>query len=156
VFLPQSSIQGYTEQHRMILKIQKIDPTIPEPSYAHAHDAGMDLYARERVVLAPGERAMIATGVAFEIPEGFVGHVWDKSGLSMKHGVKTLGGVIDSGFRGEIMVGMVNLGNTEYVFEKHHKVAQIVIQKVEHPQIEIVATLSDSERGIKGFGSTGK
>lgn len=140
----------------MILKVKKIDPSMPDPSYAHPFDAGMDLYARERVALKPGARAMIATGFAFEIPEGCVGHVWDKSGLSMKHGVKTLGGVIDSGFRGEIMVGMVNVSDTEYVFEKKDKVAQIVIQKVEHPSIEIVAELGASARGEKGFGSTGK
>ena len=140
----------------MILKVKKIDSHMPDPSYAHPFDAGMDLFSRERVVLRPGERAMIATGIALEIPEGCVGHVWDKSGLSMKHGVKTLGGVIDSGYRGEIMVGMVNLSATEYVFEKQDKVAQIVIQKVEHPSIKIVAELESSARGEKGFGSTGK
>jgi dUTP pyrophosphatase len=82
--------------------------------------------------------------------------VWDKSGLSIRHGLKTLGGVVDSGYRGEVMVGMINLSTTPYTFEKGDKVAQLLIQKVEHARFEIVDELSETERGATGFGSSGK
>ncbi len=140
----------------MILKVKKIDSDIPDPHYAHTNDAGFDLYTRERVVLKPGERAMIPSGMQFEIPDGYVGLVWDKSGLSMKQGIKMLGGVVDAGYRGEVQIGAINLGHEEYVFEKYHKVAQMLIQKVEQPVITVVEVLADSSRGTQGFGSSGK
>ncbi len=128
------------------------------PSYAHAGDAGLDLYARVAVTLAPGERAQVPTGVAVAIPDGYVGLVWDKSGLSQKHGLKTLGGVVDAGYRGEVLVGVVNLDVMPYTIEQHHKVAQMLIQQVEAVAVVEVQVLpeSTSERGTKGFGSTGK
>lgn len=140
----------------MQIRIKKLDPSVPDLGYAKAGDAGLDLYAQERTVLVPGVQAAIATGVAIEIPEGYVGLVWDKSGLSMRHGLKTLGGVVDSGYRGEVMVGMINLSTTPYTFEKGDKVAQLLIQKVEHARFEIVDELSETERGATGFGSSGK
>jgi len=91
-----------------------------------------------------------------EISDGFVGLIWDKSGLSHKHGLKTLGGVIDAGYRGEIKIGIINLGTKKYILEKGHKVAQMIIQKRELCEIEEVAELSDTVRGEGGFGSTGK
>lgn len=129
---------------------------MPTPSYAHPGDAGLDLYAREETRLLPGERKMIPTGLQFEVPEGYVGLVWDKSGLSMKNGLKTLGGVLDSGYRGELMVGMVNLSSEPYTFLRGHKVAQLLIQKIENPEIKVVAELGKTARGGGGFGSTGK
>ena len=126
------------------------------PKFATQDDAGMDLFAIEDVTVEPMERKQIGTGIAMEIPEGHVGLVWDKSGLSHKFGLKTMGGVIDSGYRGEIKVGIINLGTEKYTFEKGHKVAQIIIQKKETPEIEEVTELSDSERGTGAFGSTGK
>ena len=90
------------------------------------------------------------------IPEGYVGLIWDKSGLSQKFGLKNLGGVVDSGYRGEIMVGIVNLGKEDYKFEPGQKVAQLLIQKVESPKIEEVENLEEGLRGENGFGSTGK
>lgn len=140
----------------MQIKVKKLDSLLPDLGYAKAGDAGLDLYAREHTVLAPGIQTAIATGVAIEIPEGYVGLVWDKSGLSMRHGLKTLGGVVDSGYRGEVMVGMINLSDTPYTFEKGDKVAQLLIQKVEHARFEIVDELSQTERGATGFGSSGK
>lgn len=116
----------------------------------------MDMYASENVHIRKGERGKVSTGIAMEIPEGYVGLVWDKSGLSMNHGLKTLGGVIDSGYRGEIMIGIANLSNEDYTIERGHKVAQLIIQKVETPIIQEVVELNDSHRGEKGFGSTGK
>lgn len=139
-----------------IIKIKKLKPDAVLPNYAHAGDAGMDVYASEDVHIKKGERVKVPTGVAMEIPEDYVGLVWDKSGLSMNHGLKTLGGVIDSGYRGEIIIGIANLSNEDYMIGKGHKVAQILIQKVEASTIDEVEELSDSHRGEKGFGSTGK
>ncbi len=138
------------------LKIKKLSPDAVIPKYAHAGDAAFDLYSIEDVVIKPNERLQIGTGLAMEIPDGYVGLIWDKSGLSHKSGLKTLGGVIDSGYRGEVKVGMINLGKEDYVFEKGHKVAQMLIQKIEHAEIEETLELSDTSRGVGGFGSTGK
>jgi len=140
----------------LVLKIKRLDPNVPLPSYAHTDDAACDLYAREAVTLAPGERAQVPTGLAMHIPDGYAGFVWDKSGLSHKYGLKTLGGVIDAGYRGEVLVGIVNLGNESYTVEKYHKVAQLVIQKKEIVQIVETHTLDGSTRGTAGFGSTGR
>lgn len=91
-----------------------------------------------------------------EIPEGYVGLMWDKSGLSTNHRIKSLGGVIDSSYRGESLLGVINLGDVPYTVEKGHKVVQMLIQKVETAQIEEVDELSHTTRGEGGFGSTGK
>jgi dUTP pyrophosphatase len=140
----------------MILKIKKLNADAIVPKYATKDDAGMDLFAIENIELSPMERVQIGTGIAMEIPEGYVGLIWDKSGLSHKFGIKTLGGVIDSGYRGEIKIGVINLGKEKYIFEKGHKVAQMIIQKKESPEIIETDCLSDSERGDGCFGSTGK
>lgn len=139
----------------MKLLIQKLNPHATVPRYAHDGDAGLDLYAAHSVTLQPGERAQVGTSVALAIPEGYVGLIWDKSGLAQKQGLKTLGGVVDSGYRGEVMVGVVNLGSEPYTLEAGHKVAQMLIQKVETVEIEEVRELSDTSRGTGGFGSTG-
>ncbi len=140
----------------MILKYKKLSDTVPDLQYAKAGDAGFDLYAKETVTLAPGQQVAIPTGVALEIPEGCVGLIWDKSGLSIKFGLKTMGGVVDAGYRGEVMVGMINLSDKEYTFEAGHKVAQMIIQKFEAVSFEQADELSGSERGEAGFGSSGK
>ncbi len=138
------------------LKIKKLLPDAIVPKYAHAGDAAFDLYASEDVDIKPGERVSVPTGLAMEIPEGYVGLIWDKSGLSHNFGLKTLGGVIDAGYRGEVKVGMTNLGKEIYKFEKGHKVAQMIIQKCECVDIKETDELSDTSRGVGGFGSTGK
>jgi len=140
----------------MEVKIQKLHTDAILPQYAHHDDAGMDFFAVENVALAPGERAQVPTGIAMEIPEGYVGLIWDKSGLSHRHGLKTLGGVIDAGYRGEVKIGVVNLGAEPYTIEAGHKVAQMLIQKVEQPTLTEVDSLQDSTRGENAFGSTGK
>lgn len=129
---------------------------LPDPHYAYEADAGFDVYAREEVVLEPGQRAQVPTGLAIELPRGYVSCIWDKSGVSHKGGIKTLGGIVDSGYRGEYMIGVVNLSNETYTFKRGDKVAQILIQKVEHPEIQFVDELGDAERGDRGFGSSGK
>jgi dUTP pyrophosphatase len=140
----------------MELKVKKLDPEAKLPSYAHDWDAGMDLYSNETVVIPAGEVRKIKSGISIEIPEGYVGLCWDKSGLSMNNSIKSLGGVIDAGYRGEITFGMINLGKESYTFEKGHKVVQMLVQKVEHMDIKEVNDLSDTSRGVGGFGSTGK
>lgn len=140
----------------MILKVKKLSPDAVLPSYAHYGDAGMDVYSNETVTIEPGQAVKIKSGVSFEIPEGFVGLMWDKSGLSTNHKLKTLGGVIDSSYRGESLLGIINLGETAYTIEKGHKVCQLLIQKIETVEIKEVEELSDTTRGAGGFGSTGK
>ncbi len=139
----------------MKLKLKKLDVDLPTPRYAYEDDAAFDLYVRESVTLAPGEKAIVATGIAMEIPKGYVGLVWDKGSVGIKGGIKTLGGVVDSNYRGEIMIGVVNLSDTEYVFERGNKVAQMIIQKKETVDIELVDELEGTDRGDKKFGSSG-
>ncbi|MFA6095180.1 MAG: dUTP diphosphatase [Candidatus Paceibacterota bacterium] len=137
------------------LKIQKIHEEAVIPFFAHEGDAALDLFSVQKITLEPGERWAIPTGIAMEIPKGYVGLVWDKSGLSMNHGLKTLGGVIDATYRGEVMVGMINLGSKAYTFEKGNKVAQMIIQKREGVIIKEIKKLTETKRGKGGFGSTG-
>jgi dUTP pyrophosphatase len=140
----------------MQIKFKKLNENAIAPQYAHLFDAGMDLFCLENISVAPNERVQIGTGIAMEIPEGFVGLIWDKSGLSHKSGLKTVGGVVDSQYRGEIKVGMINLSDETYHFESGHKIAQMLIQKVEQVDLLESDSLSDTSRGEGGFGSTGK
>ena len=137
------------------MKIQKINPEIKIPSYAHSGDAGMDLYAADDVIIKSSERKVVATGMKMEIPAGYVGLIWDKSGLASKKGLKIMGGVIDSTYRGEVGVVIINLGDQEYQVEKNTKIAQMLVQKVENVEIEEVNDLENSSRGDGGFGSSG-
>jgi len=139
----------------MKVKIKRLHSDAIIPKYAHPGDAGMDLYSiEEDFILKPGERKMIGTGISAEIPEGYVALIWDKSGVGLK-GVKRLGGVIDCHYRGEYKVVLVNLSNENYEIKKKQKIAQLLIQKVENPEIEVVEELSQTSRGEGGFGSTG-
>lgn len=140
----------------MKLKVKKIDPEAKLPIYNYPGDAGMDLFALETIKIKPGEIARIRSGIAMEIPEGYVGLCWDKSGKSINHGIKVLAGVIDSGFRGELVMGVINLGKEEYVFEKGHKVMQMLVQPIQIMDIVESDELSETKRGEHGFGSTGK
>ena len=139
----------------LTLKCKQLHSEAKVPKFALAHDAGLDLCAREVIKFAPGERKGIATGLAFAIPEGYVGLIWDKSGIALKRGLKTMGGVIDAGYRGEVIVIAKNLSPETLVFSAGEKVAQLLIQKVEHPLVEEVSELPESERGESAFGSTG-
>jgi dUTP pyrophosphatase len=140
----------------MILKIKKINPDSKIPKYAHHDDAGFDLCTIENVLIKKGERFPVPTGLVMEIPEGFVGLIWDKGGVSVKYGIKTIAGVVDSTYRGEILVAVMNLGEKDYLFEKGHKVAQMIIQRKETVEFEEADTLSDTIRGEGRLGSTGK
>jgi dUTP pyrophosphatase len=138
------------------LKIKKLDKEAKLPDYAYTEDVGLDLYSNLEVVMKKGERKEISTGIAMEIPSGFVGLIWDKSGLAIKQGIKILGGVIDSGYRGEIIIGLINLSNKEIKISKYQKIAQMIIQKKESVIIKEVNNLSNTERDKKGFGSSEK
>lgn len=139
----------------MQLKIKKLTSDAALPTKGHPGDAGIDFYAKETVVIPPGQQMRIFSGVAMEIPEGYVGLVWDKSSIAFNKGLKTMGGVIDAGYRGEIIFCMHNTTDTEQVIEKHHKVAQIIIQKFEDCDIVEITALSDTVRGDGREGSTG-
>ena len=139
----------------MIIKFQKILDEAIIPHYAHQGDAGMDIFSVEEIIIKAGERKNIRTGVKMELPEGFVGLVWDKSGLAMKNGIKTMAGVIDACYRGEIGIVLVNLSGQDYKVEKGQKIAQMLIQKVERAEIEEAQKLDETKRGEGGFGSTG-
>ncbi len=137
------------------LKIKKLNPDAILPRFACQYDAGMDLFSVERYEIKSGETAMIKTGLAMEIPVGCVGLFWDKSGIATKMGLKTMAGVIDAGYRGELIVVLINLSKETRVIEKGVKVSQMLIQEVKQPEIEVCEELSGSERGAGGFGSTG-
>lgn len=138
------------------VRIKALDPSLAIPAYAYAGDAAFDLCAREDTTFAPGEYKGVPTGIALAIPEGYVGLVWDKSSVGIKQGMKTLGGVIDCGYRGEVMVGLANLSGEPRAFKKGEKVAQMVIQKKETVLFETTHELDSTERGDRGFGSSGK
>ena len=142
------------------LPVLRLDPDLPLPAYARAGDAGIDLVAREDVTLAPaGGRALVATGIAIALPEGYAGLVQPRSGLAFKYGVTVLNtpGLIDSGYRGELKVCLINHDPTEpFEVTRGERIAQLVVQAVEHVTFVEVDTLDDSERGDKGFGSSGR
>lgn len=140
----------------MQIRVKRVHPEAKLPTYGHTGDAGMDLYAVEDTVLEPGKPVRVRTGIAVEIPDGYVGLCWDKSGLATNHSLKTIAGVIDSTYRGEIMVGIMNLGVETYTFKPGEKVTQMLIQKVENADIVEVEELNETLRGEGGFGSTGK
>ncbi|MBI2128739.1 dUTP diphosphatase [Candidatus Woesearchaeota archaeon] len=139
----------------MKIKIKKLSKDAKLPSYAHEGDAGLDLYSDEDFILKVCERAAIKTGVQIAIPNGYVGLVWDKSGIALNHGIKTKGGVIDSSYRGEVKVVMVNLGKEDFMIKKGMKIAQMLVQKVEKAELEEAEALDETARNEKGFGSTG-
>jgi dUTP diphosphatase len=138
------------------LRIKRISPAAKRPVYQHPGDAGMDLFAVEDISLDAGEVKPVPTGIKMAIPEGYVGLIWDKSGISLQ-GVHRLAGVVDAGYRGEVKVVMINLGKETRLFKKGQKVAQMLIQPVPAVDIEDVGEgdLDETARGEDGFGSTG-
>lgn len=141
----------------MKLLIEKINESAVVPFYAHKGDAGLDLFSIEEVVINPGERKLIHTGIKIGLPENTEAQIRPRSGLALKHGITVLNtpGTIDEGYRGEIGIILINLGEGSFKVEKKMKIAQMVIKPVLHMDIEEVKQLSDSERGEGGFGSTG-
>ncbi|MBI2628678.1 dUTP diphosphatase [Candidatus Pacearchaeota archaeon] len=143
----------------MKLKVKKLDNEATLPNYAHPGDAGMDLYSsKDYPPLNPGERCLIHTGISLEIPEGYELQIRPKSGLALKHGLSIVNtpGTIDSGYRGEVGIILINHGEKPYTVKKGEKVAQGVFSRFESAELEEVVDLSDTSRGAGGFGSTGK
>jgi dUTP pyrophosphatase len=142
----------------MDLPIRKLDPTVPMPAYAQQGDAGLDLASNVDVVVNPGERALVPTGIAVAVPEGHAGLVLPRSGLASRHGLTMANspGLIDSGYRGEIVCAVVNLDReTPVKIGRGDRIAQLVILPVAAVEPILVDELPPSERGPSGFGSTG-
>ena len=140
------------------IKIKRIDKSIPIPKYAHTGDAGIDLLSSIDIIIKPHQRALIPTGIMLAIPEGYAGFVQPRSGLAIKYGISLVNspGLIDSGYRGEICVIMINTDNSnDFKIKKGDKICQLVIQKVEEVEFIEVDELDKSSRGENGFGSTG-
>lgn len=140
------------------IALKQLDKGLPVPAYAHIGDAGCDLYSAEDVLLEPGERALVPSGIAVSIPRGYAGFVQPRSGLAAKHGISLVNtpGLIDSAYRGEIKVIMINLDPREaFQIKRGDKIAQFVVQKVEEVRFEVVDELDETVRGADGFGSTG-
>ena len=138
--------------------ITRLDPDVPLPSYARQDDAGADLVRAEDVDLAPGQRAVVGTGIAIALPAGYAAFVHPRSGLAARHGVTLVNapGTIDAGYRGEIKVVLLNTDPaTPVSFRRGDRIAQLVVQRVERAAFREVAALPDSARGDNGFGSTG-
>jgi dUTP pyrophosphatase len=141
------------------LRVQRLDPAARLPGPAHEGDAGYDLHALEAVHLAPGERALVRTGIAVEIPEGHAGLVLPRSGTAVRHGIALVNapGLIDAGYRGELKVLLLNTDRREpFAVEPGDRIAQLVLVRVESPAVEEVAALTATARGEGGFGSSGR
>ena len=143
-----------------ILKIKRLEHNKVLPEYKTEGAAGMDLSAaiEEPVILKPLERTLIPTGIKIELEHGYEAQVRPRSGLSIKHGITLINcvGTVDEDYRGELCVPVVNLSNEAYTIQPGERIAQMVIARVEQAKIEVVEELSDTERGVGGFGSTGK
>jgi len=146
------------EADRVPVLIQRLDPALPLPERAHPGDAGADLFAAADVELAPGQRAVVPTGVAIALPDGYAAFVHPRSGLAARYGVTIVNapGTVDAGYRGEIRVTLLNTDADSPVrFQRGDRIAQLVVQRVEHPVFQEVDRLPGSARGDGGFGSTG-
>ena len=141
----------------MTLRFKKVHPDAVLPSYAHPSDAGMDVRSVEDATLAPGKRALVHTGLVMLLPPMYEAQVRPRSGLALKSGVTVLNtpGTIDSGYRGEVGVILINLGETEFQVRKGDKIAQLVIAPVTQPDVAEVFEIDETDRGSSGFGSTG-
>jgi dUTP pyrophosphatase len=138
----------------MELRVKRIHPEARLPVYGHPGDAGLDLFSVADRALAPGEVFAVPTGIQVAVPAGHVGLVWDKSGISLQ-GVHRLAGVVDAGYRGEVQVVLINLGDEPFAVKKGMKIAQMLVQPVAAVSIVEADSLDDTSRGQGGFGSTG-
>ncbi|WP_306231157.1 dUTP diphosphatase [Agrococcus beijingensis] len=130
----------------------------PVPSYAHPGDAGADVHAAEALTLEPGQRALVATGIAIALPDGYAAFVHPRSGLAAKHGITIVNapGTVDAGYRGEIKVNLLNTGGEPHRIEVGDRIAQLIVQRVERARFIAVERLPGSDRGERGHGSTGR
>jgi len=138
----------------MKIPVKKIKPEAKIPVLNHPGDAGLDLFSCQAITIGPGATAAVPTGLQMAIPFGYAGLIWDKSGLALQ-GIHHLAGVVDAGYRGEVKVVLTNLGKKPLAISCGMKIAQLLIQPVEKPELVEVTSLDETERGEGGFGSTG-
>lgn len=146
-----------TSAEEVALKIRRLDPDVPIPSYAHPGDAGLDLAAAEDLTIQPGERVAVSTGLVVAVPAGWVGLVHPRSGLALDDGVTVVNapGTIDAGYRGELKVLLVNLGDGPVQIARGDRIAQLLLQRIGRAVIAESDNLDETSRGAGGFGSTG-
>ena len=147
-----------TDPRRVEVLISRLDSGLPVPCYAHPGDAGADLYARQDVALAPGQRALVPTGVAIALPAGYAAFVHPRSGLAAKHGITVVNapGTIDAGYRGEILVNLLNTDSSQaFTITRGDRIAQLVVQRVNEAHFVEVESLPGSHRGDNGHGASG-
>lgn len=140
------------------IPLKRLDPELPVPKRAHRGDAGVDLHSAEELTIAPGERALVKTGVALALPLGTVGLIHPRSGLAAKHGITIVNapGTVDADYRGELMVCLLNTDkDTPFEITRGMRIAQLVVQRVELPDFVEVDELDETVRGAGGYGSTG-
>ncbi len=142
-------------QKTIPIKVQKLNPAAQLPAQGSEFSAGADLHCIEDFILEPGDRCLVSTGLAIEIPAGHYGRVAPRSGLAVKHGIDTLAGVIDADYRGELRVLLINLGQAPVAFQAGDRIAQLIIELAAHCEYKWTEDLSDTARGEGGFGSTG-
>ena len=140
----------------MKIKYVKVNPKAHAPTRAHSSDAGYDLYSTEYLKIEPFERTLVSTGLIIEIPNGFYGRIAPRSGLACKKGIDVMAGVIDSGYRGEWKVCLLNTSDKEFEIKRGDKIAQALIQPIISAEIEHVDELEESSRKDGAFGSTGR
>ena len=138
-----------------MIKVKRLNSWATTPTRANPTDAGLDLYAADVITIEPKCKYLVSTAIAVSIPDGYVGYVKPRSGLAVKHAIDVMAGVIDSSYRGEVKVLLINLGNSDFRVSPGDRIAQLVIQKVELWTPVVVDELDDTARGDKGFGSSG-
>ena len=138
------------------IKIKKLNLNAIIPKYAHEGDAGMDLFSCEDCIIKAGERELVSTGLSIELPEGYVALIWDKSGLAVNKGIKTMAGVIEYTYRGEYKIALLNTSKQDWIINKGDKIAQLLIQPIATADIIEAEKLSETSRGDGAFGSTGR
>lgn len=162
IHLPTSSLdEPATKRIAMqveetILKVKLLHPDAHVPKRGSEKAAGYDLYGIEKITIPAKSSSVVSTGVAVAVPEGHYGRVAPRSGLAFKHGIDVGAGVVDSDYRGEIKILLFNLSNEDYTIEKGDRVAQLILEKISILESEVVDDLDETERGVKGFASTGK
>ncbi len=150
---PEATVDGAPE-----VAVKVLDDGLPLPAYAHPGDAGADLRSAVEVTIAPGERVLVPTGVAIALPPGHAGFVHPRSGLAARHGISIVNapGTVDEGYRGEILVNLVNLDRHDsFTVRRGDRIAQLIVQRVERPVFVRVDSLTETTRGDTGHGSTG-
>ena len=138
------------------MKIKLLQENAKAPARATEHAAGYDIHCNEHITLKPGARGLISTGFAMSIPHGMVALIWPRSGLAGKHGIDSLAGVIDSDYRGEVRVALINHGDSLVEFKPGDRIAQMLVQPAYQQPVVLVDNLEDTQRGACGFGSTGR